>query len=171
MRRHGTGKPGGMARSSVRSRCGSLAAGLILLLGFVASANAQMSLSPIDPYMGAGRGGSRGESRQTGKPAPHIADLPPVKEPWPRLDTGAVLCRSRDDLLRYQARAVASSDGGAAPDCHAIRQRTPIQILDRDGPSHTHVVATGDAKQTGWTNAYLPATPPPSAAAGTAMKH
>jgi hypothetical protein len=145
--------------------------GLILPLGFLASANAQISLTPGDPFMGNGRGGRHGNTQENNKTPPHIADLPPVKEPWPRLDTGAVLCKSRDDLLRYQARAVAVSDAGPAPDCRAIRQRTPIQILDRDGLSRTHVVSTDDAKQTGWTNVYLPTTPPPAAGTGAAMKH
>jgi hypothetical protein len=171
MRRRGTGKPGGMARSSARGRWSSLVMGLILPLGFLASAHAQISLTPGDPFMGTGRGGRHGNAQENNKTSPHIADLPPVKEPWPRLDTGAVLCKSRDDLLRYQARAVAGSDAGPAADCHAIRQRTPIQILDRDGLSRTHVVSTDDAKQTGWTNAYLPITPPPTASTGTAMKH
>jgi hypothetical protein len=38
------------------------------------------------------------------------------------------------------------------------------QILDRDGPSRTHVVATDETKQTGWTNNYLPFEPPLSVA-------
>ena len=35
---------------------------------------------------------------------------------------------------------------------------------DGDGPSRTHVVSAGDTKQTGWTNAYLPSTPPTTVA-------
>jgi hypothetical protein len=167
MGRHEMSKPRGKAKRLTRIVWGRLAPGLILLLGAVTSASAQMSLTPDNPYLGNGRS-RRAAAEHNNQPPPQIADLPPVKEPWPRLDTGAVLCRSRDDLSRFQAQVMGGA--GAAPDCHAIRQRTPIQIIERDGPSHTHVVAAADAKQTGWTNAYLPSTPP-SSTTGTAAKH
>ena len=53
---------------------------------------------------------------------------------------------------------------GKAPDCHTISRQTGIQILDRDGPSRTQIVTTDESKETGWTNSYLPSTPPPSVA-------
>lgn len=137
---------------------------LTLLLGGMASASAQISLdAPGAAGMPGGRGGHRQGPQQETRTAPVLAPLPPVKEPWPRLEAGAVLCKSRDDLVRYQTKGMA----GPPPDCHGIRQRMAIQILDRDGLSHTHVVATDDAKQTGWTNAYLPVSPPPSATTAT----
>jgi hypothetical protein len=153
-----------------------LAIGLILLAGGLTPANAQTGTgSPGTPQtgggmMGGGHGGRHRNQQQNGQPAPALAPLPVVKEPWPRLDSGAILCKSRDDLLRYQTGSGAASTG-PAPDCHVIRQRTAIQILDRDGPSRAHVVTTDDAKQTGWTNAYLSSEPPPSATTPTAVKH
>lgn len=91
-------------------------------------------------------------------PAPSLP-VKAVKEPWPRLERGAVLCRSRDDLVRLQAGPGATP----APDCHILRERTAIKVLERDGPARTHIVATDDSKQTGWTNVYLTNDPPPSA--------
>jgi hypothetical protein len=66
--------------------------------------------------------------------------------------------KSRDDLLRCQTRA-----SGLAPDCHNIRQRVAIQILERDRPPYTNVIATDDPKQTAWPDTHLPVSLPPSA--------
>jgi hypothetical protein len=130
---------------------------LVLLFGAAASANAQM-----------GGHGGRQKNQQQASQQTAPSPLPPiVAETWPRLDIGAILCASRDDLVSYQ-RQVAAGPGAAAPrpapDCLIIQQQTAIQILDRDGPSRTHVATTDAAKRTGWTDAYLPATPPPSVA-------
>lgn len=118
--------------------------------------------------MGSARSGRRLGPQDN---EPHIAPslpVPKVKEPWPRLDKGAVLCRSRDDLVRLQTRA--QGDTGPAPDCHVVRDRIAIKILERDGPSRTHVVASEDAKQTGWTNVYLSLDPPASATTPTNVR-
>lgn len=171
----GTWKLGNKAGSSAHGLASKLAMGVILLLGGLTPASAQTDTgSTGTPRMGGGMmGGGHGRDRhqqQNGQPPPTLAPLPVVKEPWPRLDNGAILCKSRDDLLRYQTVSGAASSG-PAPDCHLIRKLTPIQILDRDGPSHTHVVTTDDAKQTGWTNTYLSSEPPPSATTPTPIKH
>jgi hypothetical protein len=135
---------------------------LVLLFGAAASANAQMG----------GHGGRQKNQQQASQQTPP----PPVMaETWPRLDIGAILCASRDDLVSYQMRVAAGPGAAAprpAPDCLIIRQQTAVRILDRDGPSRTHVVATDASKRTGWTDAYLPATAPPSApaAAGAGQK-
>ena len=79
------------------------------------------------------------------------------------------MCKSRDDLVRYQTQIANGASGataGLAPDCHIIRKQTGIQILARDGPSRTQIVTTDQSKETGWTNSYLPSTPPPSVAKG-----
>lgn len=134
---------------------------LLLLFGAASSAEAQL---------GGGRGDRQGNGQPQEKSATP-APVPVVPEPWPRLDIGAILCKSRDDLIRYQLKMVG--DPGAAgppPDCRVIRKQTAIEILNRDGPSRTEIVSTDAAKQTGWTNAYLPSTPPPSSTIGSAAK-
>ena len=83
-----------------------------------------------------------------------------VPEPWPRLEAGAVLCKTRDDLVRYQKRGVAGSAAGAAPDCRIIGARAGVRVLVRDDPSHTQVALTDAPQQTGWTDVWLPSKAP-----------
>jgi hypothetical protein len=143
------------ARPLLQRRWCRLMIGVALLASGVTQSNAQMGGGPIGNLpMGGGHGG-RQRNQQRG-PA-HTASLPPpvASEPWPRLDAGAILCKSRDDLARYQTLGTAGPN--AAPlVCSVIQNRTAIRILDRDGPSRTHVVTTDATKQAGWTNAYLP---------------
>jgi hypothetical protein len=127
---------------------------LALLLVGLASSNAQM-------------GGGHGGRQKNQQPATQQSAAPPpptaVPEQWPRLDIGAIFCKSRDDLVRRQTQIAAGSGvaaSGPAPDCSIIQKQTGIQILDRDGPSRTHVVLTDQTKQTGWTDTYLPSAPP-----------
>jgi hypothetical protein len=148
--------PGNPARTRLSWR--RLAIALLLLFGAAASAHAQIP------------GHTHSEKNQ--QPTPQqtpTPDMPAVPEIWPRLEDGAVICKSREDLVRYQTQmASGASDAtpGQAPDCHTIRKRTGIQILAHDGPSRTQIVTTDESKETGWTNSYLPSTPPPSVAKG-----
>jgi hypothetical protein len=87
--------------------------------------------------------------------APAVA-APPMA--WPRLDPGAVLCRSEDDLARRSAILRGEQAGPA--DCRPITTPTAIQIMHRAGPGRTEVQVTGRT-ETGWTDAWLPASPPP----------
>ena len=69
---------------------------------------------------------------------------PPPRAPptvWPRLDPGAVLCRTEDDLDRHAANMTARVSGGATmtADCRIIARPIGIQILSRQGPGHTQV--------------------------------
>jgi hypothetical protein len=137
-----------------------LALALLLLFGAIASAHAQI---------GGGHGRRQQNQQQTPQQSPAPTETPAVPEIWPRLENGALICKSRDDLVRYQTQiASGASDAaaGQAPDCHTIRKRTGIQILAHDGPSRTQIVTTDESKETGWTNSYLPSTPPPSVAKG-----
>ncbi|MGA3397634.1 MAG: hypothetical protein ABSC95_00335 [Acetobacteraceae bacterium] len=95
-----------------------------------------------------------------GKKAPPAAqpDVPAPPSAWPRLDPGAVLCRSEDDLAR-RAAIMRGEQAGPA-DCRPISQPTAIQIVHRAGPGRTEVKVTGRT-ETGWTDAWLPPTPPP----------
>ena len=130
-----------------------LAMALLLLLGAMASAHAQI-----------GGGHGRPQNNQQQSPAPTTPFLPEI---WPRLEEGALICKSRDDLVRYQTQIANGSSittPGQPPDCHTIRKQSGIQILAHDGPSRTQIVTTDGSKETWWTNSYLPSTPPPSVA-------
>jgi hypothetical protein len=110
---------------------------------------------------------------QPAEPAVKPKELEAVREPWPRLEAGALLCKSRDDLVKYQTKIADGANTATAEqslDCHKLRKQTGIQILDHDGPSRTQVVTTEKSKETGWTNTYLPATPPQSAKSTGAEK-
>src|SRR5579875_2897450 len=90
------------------------------------------------------------------KPVP-----PPVKAkpaPWPRLDSGAVLCRTQDDLARLAANRAGEPGGGPA-DCRVVTGRTPIAIVHRQGPGRTEVRVDASG-ETGWTDSWLPPRPP-----------
>lgn len=91
-------------------------------------------------------------------PQATVPDVPAPPSAWPRLDPGAVLCRSADDLTR-RAAIMRGEQAGPA-DCRPISQPTAIQIVQRAGLGRTEVKLTG-RDETGWTDAWLPATPPP----------
>jgi hypothetical protein len=115
--------------------------------------------------MGGGRmrGGSRNSANNPSTTAP--APLPSVPEPWPRLDPGALLCRSEDALKQYQQAMEAG--GGPPPlpaDCTRVLQRMAVSIVQRDGPSRTQVKSSSADDGNGWTDTWLPATPPQNAA-------
>ncbi len=89
--------------------------------------------------------------------------LPDVKaQPlaWPRLDRGAVICRSESDLSRLAARRRGELVDGPV-DCQIIRAATGVSIVRRQGPGMTEV-QTNDpsAGGSGWTDAWLPDKPP-----------
>ena len=75
-----------------------------------------------------------------------------------------MICKTREDLVRYQTQMSDAAGAAKKPaaDCHTIQKQTGIEIVDRDGPSRTQIVTTDKAKEAGWTNSYLPSTPPPN---------
>ena len=81
---------------------------------------------------------------------------------WPRLDAGAVFCRSEDDLERHAENMVARASGGEtrSADCHAIAQPTGILILSREGPGRTQVKLKDPSAEVGWTDVWLPEKAP-----------
>jgi hypothetical protein len=90
---------------------------------------------------------------------------PPPRAPatvWPRLDVGAVLCRTADDLARHAANMTARVSGGdtQAADCRVINQPTAIQIMSREGPGSTQVKLSVPGDVVGWTDAWLPERAP-----------
>ncbi|HTI84429.1 MAG TPA: hypothetical protein VL614_28595 [Acetobacteraceae bacterium] len=98
---------------------------------------------------------------QKPKTAPPTARAPTAL--WPRLDPGAVVCKTEDDLDRHAANMIARVSGGVqqTADCHAIDRPTGIQIVERAGPGRTQVRLAGADGETGWTDVWLPEKPPP----------
>lgn len=94
------------------------------------------------------------------KPKPGLPDVKAQLLAWPRLDPGAVLCRSEADLNRLGLRRAGESVDGPI-DCQIIRAATGVSIVQRKGPGKTEVT-TGDAKTqaSGWTDAWLPEKAP-----------
>jgi hypothetical protein len=99
------------------------------------------------------------------KPKPGLPEVKAQPLAWPRLDAGAVLCRSEADLLRLAERRRGEVVDGPV-DCQILRAATPITIVQRKGPGRIEV-QTADPKAGGssWTDAYLPEKAPVNAAA------
>ena len=81
---------------------------------------------------------------------------------WPRLDPGAVLCRTEDDLDRHAANMTARVSGGGiqAADCRIISLPTGIRVISRQGLGRTEVTLNVPGNVTGWTDAWLPERAP-----------
>ncbi len=99
------------------------------------------------------------------KPKAGPPDVPAPPQAWPRLDAGAVVCRTEADLDRLAARH--SGEGADGPvDCQLIHNTTAIAIVSRHGPGKTEVrLTSGLGSQvgtTGWTNTFLPEKAPAS---------
>lgn len=77
-----------------------------------------------------------------------------MRQPWPRLDVGAVFCDTQEDLLRH-----AQQDDRPDTTCRVIGHATPITIVHRVSPGLTEI-RTQDSDQAGWTNVWLPARAP-----------
>jgi len=112
---------------------------------------------------GRGRSGNGPSAPQGGPPAaPRLPTT--ARLPWPRLDPGAVVCRTRDDLRLHaeviQARADGTTYAGAFPDCRVIDVAVPIDILTRESPAATEVKLKEKSATTGWTDTWLPTQPP-----------
>ena len=99
------------------------------------------------------------------KPKPGLPDVKAQPLAWPRLDPGAVLCRTEADLDRLaQRRRGEAVDGGV--DCQIVRTATAISIVQRKGPGKVEVRTTDPraAGASGWTDAWLPDKAPVTAA-------
>jgi hypothetical protein len=97
---------------------------------------------------------------------PTGSGLPDVKaqpQAWPRLDPGAALCRTEDDLDRLAARRGGETVNGPI-DCQMVRAPTAVSIVQRKGPGKTEVAVTVPKdSETGWTDVWLPAKAPGNA--------
>lgn len=119
------------------------------------------------PGMGMGGGGA---PRQRA-----IAPPPPRLIPTgPRLEPGALFCRSLEDLRRRVAlQSGAAASAGPAPSCRTLPGALSITVVSRAGPGAAQVQTVGAQPETGWTDAWLPeragaaAAPAPVAAPGS----
>jgi hypothetical protein len=87
---------------------------------------------------------------------------------WPRLDPGAVLCKTEADLLRLAA--ARRGEQVDRPNCQFIRTPTPIQIQKRAGPGRTQVSVSDQNGVDGWTDAWLPERAPPIGGKGVSIR-
>jgi hypothetical protein len=95
------------------------------------------------------------------KPPPPAPVVRGPLQAWPRLDAGAALCRSEDDLDRLAARHRGETVDGPIG-CQIMRAATPITIVQRKGPGRTEVRTNNpDAGGSGWTDVWLPERAPP----------
>lgn len=114
--------------------------GLALVMGMVGPAAAQIILD------------APGFTEK--KPTARLPDVKPAPLAWPRLDPGAVLCRSEADLDRLAARRLGE-DGGRT-DCRRVTAPTAVTIVVRKGPGRTQVRLTDAPTVIGWTDVWLP---------------
>ncbi|MBS0643546.1 MAG: hypothetical protein JSS43_27100 [Proteobacteria bacterium] len=126
------------------------------LAGLSLASAAQAQTAPLDD------GGKL--SFQSGllmrKAKPTAPDVPAPPQAWPRLEAGAIVCRTESDLDRLAARHNGESAGGPV-DCQVLRDVTAITILQRRGPAKQEVQFTsGKVGTVGWTNAWLPEKAP-----------
>jgi hypothetical protein len=118
------------------------------------------ALAQIIP--GSSRGGHRGRRQQNHSAVQQPPQIKPDPQPWPRLDPGAVVCRSSADLVRYQTElgGAASTPVPVPSGCQIIQHTVGVKIIGHDGPSRTNVTISGSRLTTGWTNVFFPANPP-----------
>lgn len=109
---------------------------------------------------GWGRGGG-GAGRIVQQPPP-LTDAPRADN-GPRLEPGAALCRTAEDLGRraavMAARAAGTETTPVQADCVIVNTRTSIEILRRAGTGRTEVRTLAAPQRTGWTDAWLPQRP------------
>jgi hypothetical protein len=98
------------------------------------------------------------------KPKPGLPDVRAQPLAWPRLDPGAVFCRTQDDLEKLTARRSGQPVDGAI-DCQIIQTPTAISIVQRSGPGRVEVQISGakTGSSSGWTDAWLPDKAPSGA--------
>jgi hypothetical protein len=111
----------------------------------------------VDPSLSA-------NAKKNGHPAAQPNFTSRATAPWPRLDPGAIFCRTRDDLDAHHRAVQARLDGQpvsalGSPNCRVVGAPTAIDVVTRAAPSATEVRLKGD-EDTGWTDTWLPSTAP-----------
>ena len=141
---------------------------LAVAIAFAAGSAAAQTTTPSGVGDGAygslaGTAGSHrqnrpGDSGDKPKAKAPLAEVKMAPDPWPRLDPGAVFCRTEADLRLHLSAVAARLDGSSsryaeAPGCRVIRTRTAVSVVSREGPGRTQVKLSDE---TGWTDAFLP---------------
>lgn len=140
---------------------------LALAIAFAATSAAAQSSGAAgsgDTGTGSGTAHRKRGAEQSADQARKQAPLPEIKmmpEPWPRLEPGAVFCRTEEDLRQHLSAVSARLDGSSAryaeaAGCRVLRARTAVEVLSRQGPGHTQVQISASPPETGWTDAFLP---------------
>jgi hypothetical protein len=95
------------------------------------------------------------------KPKPGLPDVKAQPLAWPRLDPGAVLCRTEADLDKLAARRSGEAVSGSI-DCQIVRAAMAISIVQRKGPGKAEVTISDPKANaaSGWTDAWLPEKAP-----------
>ena len=108
-------------------------------------------------------GGGRPRVRKSKPGLPEVKAQPLA---WPRLDPGAVLCRSEADLIRLaQRRSGEVADGPV--DCQVVRVAIGVTIVQRKGGRTEVKPSDAQPMESGWTDAYLPQKAPPVVTSAT----
>ena len=153
--------------TSNRDRRRRQGVGCLLAVALALAATGVAAQSPSGSGSGDDGTGSSGGSRRRGvafgdpQKKPPIPEVKIAPDPWPRLDPGAVFCRTEEDLRQHLAAVAARLDGSTAryaeaPGCRVIRARTAVSVVSRQGPGRTQVKLSEAAADTGWTDAFLP---------------
>jgi hypothetical protein len=154
-----------MPSSPPSQRTIALTASLLLALALT------IPLALAQSIPGSSRGGHRGRRQQNHTAVQQPPPIKPDPQPWPRLDPGAVVCRSSADLVRYQTELgdPASTPVAAPSGCQIIQHTVGVKIIGHDGPSRTNITISDSPSITGWTNVFFPANPPPGTVVSNAQ--
>jgi hypothetical protein len=102
------------------------------------------------------------------QPPKFKAEGPARPDVWPRLDKGAVFCKTEPDLIRLAASR--RGEPVERPNCQVIRGPTAIQIVRRAAPGRTLVSIADQNDQEGWTDAWLPDRAPAPTGKGVVIR-
>lgn len=102
------------------------------------------------------------------KPQFDRSTVPSRANSWPRLDPGAVFCKTAADLQRLAASR--RGEPGERPNCQLIHAPTAISIVKRAGLGQTEVSLTDQNNLDGWTDAWLPDRAPTYSGKGVQIK-
>ncbi len=110
--------------------------------------------------MAQSRRRDEGEDKLPPSVPPPISTLTPTRGiSGPRLEPGAVLCRTAEDLHHRWEVAERSSEG--TPDagnplvgCRLLNRERGVEIVARQGPGQIEVRVKPDG-EVGWTDAYV----------------
>jgi hypothetical protein len=134
---------------------------LLMIVACLGAFAAPASAQPADSNDLFGRG-----DQTVRKSKPGLPEVKAQPLAWPRLDPGAVLCRSEADLIRLaQRRSSEVADGPV--DCQVIRVAIGVTIVQRKGGRTEVKPNDAQLMESGWTDAYLPQKAPPVVTSAT----